>query len=108
MINNKPNDNFNWETEFDKLVEQLRKPFSTNKIQEFLQIHIRLNQLFTSKLQAHLDKKGHTIMEYKIDSNPVLMDKIDLFNERLNSFLALEDKKNQEAKKPEEPKDPKK
>ena len=94
----------NWDGEFDKLVEQLRKHFTTNNINLFLNAHLNLSRLFTGKCQYLIDKKDHTIQEYKFDVNPEVLKKIDDFNanfQHLAHKAVEEDKKLPEPEKAE-------
>jgi len=77
-----------WDSEFDKLAKNLRNSFTNTRIQEFLQWHLRLNQLFTSKLQFLIDKKDHTTLEYNINADPLMMEKMEAFNKNMSEYLA--------------------
>ncbi len=77
----------NWNLEFDRIVEAMRKAWFENKIQDFLQWHLRLNQLFTHKLQSTIDNKDHITHEYKFNIPNEVLKKIDDFN---NNFQSLQ------------------
>ena len=70
----------NLDAEFERIIQQMRKSWDNNQIQEFLMNHMRLNQLFSHKLQTVIDNTGHIVHEYKMDIDPAIIDKIDKFN----------------------------
>jgi len=82
----------NWDSEFDKLVEQLRKSFTQNRIQDFLTLNTRMNSLFTSKLQFLIDKKDHFIEEHTFNVDPVMLKKLDDFNNNFTNLMDTHEK----------------
>ena len=86
----------NWDGEFDKLVDQLRKAFVNNRVQDFLTIYQKLNSLFTTKLQAFIDRKDHFIEEYNFNVDPNVLKRIDDFNNNFNNLITNQEQIKQE------------
>ena len=80
-----------WEREFDTVIERMRQSFLENKIQEFLMNHLRVNQLFTNKLQWVIDNKEGIIKEYKIDFNANAMKTLEDLNQNIKTMLGAKD-----------------
>jgi hypothetical protein len=80
----------NFENEFEKLVETLRKNFIECKIYDFLNTHLRMSQLFTAKLQFVIDNKQNLTHEIRFDIPPDIIKKIDDFNNNINNLVKSE------------------
>jgi len=96
----------NFEKELDKIIEELRIYFDTNKINSFLLAHTKISQLFTTKLQHDLDNHVSSKKEIKVDMNPDLLQQMKLFNENINKLNTLkinEIKNNGEKKNDNKP-----
>jgi len=94
---NKPQPNF--DLEFDSLVDRLRKAFADVRIQDFLQTNIRINNLFTAKLQHIIDNKDKYTHEYNFNVDDKILNKIDLFNNNIKLMIEKEESKSVKQRK---------
>ena len=68
------------------MANELRQAFIGNKIKEFLNTHLKLNQLFTSKLQFIIETKNTLTHKHEFNVDNKLLEKIDLFNKNFNEL----------------------